>query len=512
MSRPDDTTESAGHHRHRPATLTHAEVNRRFLAMDIDRTLMTVGFDGWLAWPIVKERLWLLAQQRVNTGDDHGRSPAEVVGRLGGGLWQLALGLARPRRARYAFLYEERDVVLPDGRTLHPHLGSAAQQRPDDLHYVYAWNQAAGASPVRRRIIHDRCVGALAAVAARAVRATPALRQVATRITEVAMRHLPELEPGAIQHVVADQLARFRVRRRIFRALFSAWHVERVVVLDPDAKAAEIVAARDLGLPVVEVQHGMFSAREPEYSWTKAHREVPLPLPLPDRVIVFGPAWQRELVGAGYWHEHEVLLASSPALQAYRDRRAARDPSRRDVVLGVMYASQAYMREDALAFWREVLSAWRARGVRCFRLDIKLHPAEQSDAASYWQLAEEFSDLCRVLPASVDGLDALLEADIVVGYTSLMLLEALAIGVPVLSLRGGRAAEGLADTFGLPVLRGAIEELTGVDELLARLAALEAPAAREESAERALASGREIFDVDGDTVEMILDRLELESQ
>src|SRR5262249_15926037 len=60
---------------------THAEINARFVALDRHPRLLAEAFDGWLAWPIVKERLWLAC---LNAGAEERTSafPADMIRRL----------------------------------------------------------------------------------------------------------------------------------------------------------------------------------------------------------------------------------------------------------------------------------------------------------------------------------------------------------------------------------------------------------------------------------------------
>jgi hypothetical protein len=479
--------------------LTHGEVNKRFVQLDSHPALLTEAFDGWLAWPIVKERLWLYC---LSTDGANARGPApwQALRRLCSGVNQLVAAFLAPKAAAQALLYERRVVPLPNGNFVHPHLGAVPASRPDLLHIVYG-----GAPRDRRRnILSDHGIGAVAACLAWMLRRAPGIRTTARTLEEAVAPAFPELPKDALRRVAADQLARFRIRSALFRMLFRRWQVRSIVVLDPDGKVPEVAAAKSLSLPVVEVQHGMFSAREPDYSWSAAHRRSTAALPLPDKVVVFGPLWQNELARAGYWRSDEIILSRSPVITAFRDARAGRQPRRSSDPLTVLFPTQGYVRAAALAFWREVLSK---AAEPLFRLRIKVHPLEEANRRDYEALAEEFPRICQLVPKNVDGFEEMSRADVVAGYTSLMLLEAIGLGIPVIGLRGGAAVEGFSSVFGLPPQTTLVDEIEAPADFLRQLQRFREPGALERVSQDIDAMSHTIFAFDGPQIEVALQRI-----
>lgn len=485
--------------------LTHAAINARFAGLDQEPAMLGTAFDGWLAWPIVKERLWLAALA-ATTGRTArpARSVRAAAGRLASGVVQSAAALLRPAATPVAILYDRRAVALPDGSRVHPHLGRfAAGRDPSRLHYLYSWGGHGAGLAAERGTLRDHGIGAVTAALARVSRRSRSIAAVAARLAPPVAAACPELPPGLVHVLVADQLARFCWRHALFRRLFRRWRVRAVVVLDPDGKVPEVAAAKSLGLPVVEVQHGMFGPQEPDYSWTAAHRRAAAPMPVADQVVVFGPLWRSALVGAGYWDERAVRQAASPVIGAYRRARAetyaAPAPG---APLRLLFASQGYVRDHALPFWRAALE--RQGADRLFHLRIKVHPMEVADRAAYDALAAAFPDACTVVAGADAAYPEMLHADVVAGYTSLMLVEAIGFGIPAVGIRGGAAAEGLAATFGMPELARAVEEVDGPEALLARLRAARDDDGLAGWRERAAALSGMVFDLDGESVETVL--------
>lgn len=457
--------------------LDHIEINRRFLELDAHPDLLSETFDEWLAWPIVKERLWLACFQSSN-----GSAPrvSEPIKRFSAGLSQLGQVLWPKHDAALALFYEPREVQLSSGLCIHPHLGNmAALGEPNQiLHYRYDWNVAA-AKAQGPRLVDNYGIGALVAAGALVLARQPSLRSRAQRLSAAAREILPEVSDAAAVEIIANQLARFRIQSRLMLRLLRRSRVRSVVVLDAFAKMAEVAAARALGLKVLEVQHGMFSVREPAYSWRAKHRDLPGRWPLPDRIAVFGPLWSEQLKSAGFWRGDEVVEAPNPLLSTYRTLLAAGRTARRSSSFRILFSAQGYVKSAGLEILERFLALEEVRNTGDISLRIKMHPLERDSGAEYFELARRYPQLCYVVCPDRDAFQEMAEADCVIGFTSLMLLEALGLGIPAISLRGGPANAGFCTTFAVPQLATAMPEVFTGDELYALIDDWRSPGAFE---------------------------------
>lgn len=435
--------------------LIHAEVNRRFLDLDKSHVLLTLSVDGWLAWPVVKERVWLFAMAENTPKSEQLKSffSLDSFRRVCAGAVQLVQNIVFPRRCDVALLYEEREMRLPDGKAVHPHLGTLPTegQPTSFFHYLYVWGARTAGRTCRGRM-SDHGVGALVALLARFFRRNRSIGILSRLLGDEIGAGLPEIDREKLYLIIADQLARFRIRSLLFYWIFRRSGVKTVVVLDPDGKVPEIAAAKRLGLPVVEVQHGMFSASEPDYSWARVHRQSDIPLPIPDKVIVFGKLWRDELYKAGYWKDSEILLARNPVLGAFRQsRREQKAKTGPGVPPVVLFPTQPHLQDTAISFWRDVLSMQdrqKAAGQEPgFILRIRIHPLEHDRQEPYRRLAAAFPATCTLSESEVDAFSDMIDADIVAGFTSLMMIEALGLELPVINLRHGPQKEGFWETF-----------------------------------------------------------------
>ena len=482
--------------------LGHAEINQRFLELDRHPVLLRAVFDGWLAWPIVKERIWLLCFE-VNSQP----SSADSIRRLRLGISQIVRGLSVPIEADLALFYEPREVTPIPGISLHPHLGDInhLKQGRRILHYRYDWGTTRDRS-AGPDLFDNYGIGAVTAAGASLVSHVPAIRRLAEALSDAIAAIIPELPRQVVAPTVSNQLARFRIQFALIRLLLKRWKVRSIVVLDASAKIPEIAAAKSLGLPVTEVQHGMFSAKEPHYSWSAVHRALPLKLPLPDRMIVFGPLWGDQLRRAGYWSGDEIIEAPSPILDKYRHLATQQTNARADSPLRLLFPTQPYVQGAAIQFLNGILERQKASGSETFRLCIKIHPLERAQRSEYLVLADKYPEGCSIAADNSEAFDEMLKADCVIGYTSLMLLEAIGLGIPVVGLRGGAAAEGFCATFEMPELADIIPEVSSFEAFLSLISTWNNPTRYAEQRDLVAHSMTRVYAVDGPKVEDIIGR------
>ncbi|MCG3143560.1 MAG: hypothetical protein HONDAALG_00909 [Gammaproteobacteria bacterium] len=452
-----------------------------------------------MAWPAVKRRVWNeIRRQHEGAAGPVTAAPGKVAVRFVTGLVAIVRHVVLPARRTVAVLYSPRQSRLADGTMVHPHLDALVRPERSVLHCAYGWGGSR--TSIGRGYVAEHGIAAVVAIAARVLAGSPSIRGAAAKLGQSIAAMFPEAAAAVGCDVIADQLARFRVRKWLYGLLFARSGVRAVAVTDAGGKTGEIAAARSLGLPVVEVQHGMFGHDEPDYAWVQAHRGSGRALPLPDAIIVFGPLWKRELARNDYWRDQEILLANSPVLTSYRRSEPVRRPER-ESRLTVLFATQWYVRSDAIAFLGAALDLQRRGGSRLFQLRIKLHPAEQAAERDYAALAETFPEDCVLAPASTEAFAEILQADLVTGFTSMMLLEAIGLGVPALSIATGAGKEGFCTAFGIDELRDVVPEVDTPEKFIEHLRAMSRPDALRAARAAAGSAAAAIYTLDGRTVE-----------
>jgi hypothetical protein len=262
-------------------------------------------------------------------------------------------------------------------------------------------------------------------------------------------------------------LALFEAKRRIFRWLFTRLGLRALVGSYAPGRYGEIAAARELGLPVVELQHGVIGSRCPDYAWPSELKPCKVDMPLPDRIAVFGPTFRDLVLRSGFWSSAEVVATGAAAMEAHRSTALAGN-RRPPGPLRLVFMTQGPARTAAIAFWRELAAStdFVARG---YRVAFKLHPEEAHHIEAYRSVIRTAPERLRLLAVDAHPIDAMLAADVVVSYNSMALIEALALGRAAISICGGPVPQGFAGSFGLPDIVGAMPHVTSPAALLSIL-------------------------------------------
>jgi hypothetical protein len=272
--------------------------------------------------------------------------------------------------------------------------------------------------------------------------------------------------------LVAHAIAAFEAKRRVFRMLFRRARARLVVLTDSPFRSGEIAAARELSLPVVELQHGMFGPRCPEYAWPAAFCGLKDAMPLPHRLFLCGEVWRKSAVAGGFWTERETPIVGAGAIDRYRTsvrRASAGGPTR------LVFMTQETNRRFIVEFLQRFL---RQLGDRPIEVTIKVHPGEAAAMENYTALVHDAPARCRIAGPGTNPFDLMVECDIVMSCNSYSLAEAVGLGRPAVSLCGGQVPDGFAGTFALPQFRSVMPHVHGAAELLALLDAAPVGSAR----------------------------------
>jgi len=207
---------------------------------------------------------------------------------------------------------------------------------------------------------------------------------------------------------------------------------------DSDPKAF-IFAAKEMGIPTVELQHGVMGYG-PGYTYFIPD-DYEGPRVIPDRLFVFGEAFRDELLsgrrGNGF-SEEQIVVTGFPMLSAVaRDAQLRRDAIRREVRtrLGVpedvfmvtvtLSGFPGYREAEFLRFLAQVIE--RTKDVV---VSIKLHPSSGSGRALPLEQLARHSRVRIVPDRDVNLHNLLIASDLHATVYSTVLLEALALDVP----------------------------------------------------------------------------------
>ena len=437
--------------------LNQAEVYQLFGGIDRMPGIMEPRIGRWRAWPMAKMQLfWHLMYPRSN-GDRASHVSAMPVlrqrlSRLG---HDAAVAVRQSKRLRepvppcgtIAMMYVPRVHRCPDGRLrdmiygdlLCGHalaLPTLALEQP----WPHRAKHRSSAAPIRL----DPYQSATELLAL-PLMATRHLRGCVDSLECMLARAQFPMDARNRRRKILLGLAMFEARRRVFRRLLRRLGARCLVVTYGPGRLGEIAAAREMGISVVEFQHGVMSADCPDYGWPAEYRSLKSDMAVPDCIALFGSVFRREMLRPGFWREDEAVAVGAATMEYYRS--AARPKTCVSKPFRVLFMTQANTRDAAIAFWREFAQV--PGEVIAATVVLKIHPEEHNSVEPYRQLAISFPDRFALLHADTNPMEAMIDADIVVAYNSLALIEALGLGKPAISICGGTAPAGLAGAIGM---------------------------------------------------------------
>jgi len=175
---------------------------------------------------------------------------------------------------------------------------------------------------------------------------------------------------------VRTKLLYFYWLKKIYTWLLGRVHPEYLLIADP-SEYALVAAARERGIKVVELQHGINDRYHSGYSWTAYAVKYKDRMPIPDHLFLYGKHWKRELDVHGFWGD-ALRVVGGLRVDQYRKLRSA---THKDDQCTLVLTTQGIDVEKAIAFTKDFLEL--ASDNLALRLYIKLHPIEETSKEPY---------------------------------------------------------------------------------------------------------------------------------
>lgn len=265
----------------------------------------------------------------------------------------------------------------------------------------------------------------LVGLASRRTRLTDAdIKQVRRFIGEVtALIDFP-MAPATIARLEAGMLAvsqRLAAYARIYGRLLDRIGPRSVIMANASYmnRTPLLPLLRQRNIPVYEPQHGWIGPSHASYNFGAAFSEPELKAYLPDVLLTFGDFWSDAI------HHPSAKVAIGKASLEKAVTRAQEGLTTRDRILLV---SSVYRTDELIGFARLV----RQRLPRELTVVIRPHPSERPSSET--SFAEAIRHDGIELDDETDLYRSLARSRAVVGYSSTVLFEALALRVPTLVL------------------------------------------------------------------------------
>jgi hypothetical protein len=241
------------------------------------------------------------------------------------------------------------------------------------------------------------------------------------------------------QFIIGDLgLAEFtpeRIRRKYDVFKWRAWLYRQVLkrlqprcVLVPNSgQFALFVAARDIGIPFVEMQHGLFSENHPDCVAAAALDYDQGSLLLPDYLTVYGGYWADRLNGTALGRLGRIRTVGSPVIEpsrALRQNRFSADPAKPILTLTTQGGVAG---EKAINFVSDFLMLYAGP----LQFNVRLHPSYEA-GASHYKTRFSHDDRVTLWPgnSNPDTFEMIAMSDLHLSVSSACHFEALGIGTP----------------------------------------------------------------------------------
>jgi hypothetical protein len=227
---------------------------------------------------------------------------------------------------------------------------------------------------------------------------------------------------------VLDRLRHFVSSKRVYRALLR--RVRPAYVLTNECtEYALVAAAKEHGACAMELQHGVSDRTHAGYGWTDYAVPYRASMPMPDRLLLYGEHWKRELDVGGFWGD-SLRVVGCPRVDRYRQVTTAR-PQDRTVVL---FTTQGLDTGRVTSFLRQFLESVQGRVP--VRLVIKLHPQHDCDPQVYLETLTPFRESVAVIPGNEapSTFELLSGSHLHISIASATHYDAIGLGVPTIIL------------------------------------------------------------------------------
>lgn len=218
--------------------------------------------------------------------------------------------------------------------------------------------------------------------------------------------------------------------KKFYRWLLKRMMPEKILTADP-GEYLITAAAKELGIPVVEFQHGLASRDYNSfYSWTEYAKPYKNCMPVSDMICLYGEHWKKELEATGFWKE-ELRVTGNILLDSF----LSKSKEKKNEVCNIVLTSQGLDREELITMIQEFAREAEADKEFQYNLTIKMHPVYDPDKSVFQTNLQNLKNI-KVLEASEkpSTFELLSNADLHWSISSACHYDAIGMGVPTVIL------------------------------------------------------------------------------
>ncbi|MES1221197.1 MAG: hypothetical protein ABUT20_37195 [Bacteroidota bacterium] len=212
----------------------------------------------------------------------------------------------------------------------------------------------------------------------------------------------------------------------------------KLIITSERLGAGLLAASKKLGIPSIDLQHGLIDQHHAQYIYAKKMRSIKDSLIIPSFLGVFGRLHKNVLLFDEFWSEQEVVILGNSRIQANREKYK-QDISGAGEKF-VLIPTQKTTFRDLKTLLEKLIAS---DGLKC-KVILKIHPLEpQANMAVYETLASRKPDWIQIATKDLNTYELMMKARLVIGFDSAVLLEAVSMMRPCVTLTTAAAPRGI---------------------------------------------------------------------
>ena len=210
-------------------------------------------------------------------------------------------------------------------------------------------------------------------------------------------------------------------------------------------------AAKEMDIPVIEIQHGVSNNLHPSYNWPAWACDRKSELPLANKMFMWGSYWTENHIAKGFWKKEDLLPFGFCRMDEERKKvhkcgHIANN--KKSNLINLLFTPSRDTRKESVSFFSSFLKIVTQQNLKLM-LNIKMHPNESADAHFYEDLHKQYPELCKIYKHADCSLYELLSiSDLHLSVHSTTHYEAIGLQTPtmVIGLNGSELMSELLES------------------------------------------------------------------
>lgn len=241
-------------------------------------------------------------------------------------------------------------------------------------------------------------------------------------------------------------LSQFKSSFHIYRFLFTLIKPNIVLFQDRIGSGA-MAAAITNRLFTIEFQHGFINNQKPDYIIPVEFKKIKTKMITPNKICTFGDFFSDILLESEFWDKNEIESIGSLRMEIHRPKTTSinKKPLNK---LKVLLASQFTI----FSYCQSLLIFLAAEDLEDIQIYIKCHPREPKEHQEWYK------NFCKSNPQNfhyIENTQSLVESmktkDLLIGFHSTSLFEALGLGKRALTIRTEKYPKGIKNLINIDI-------------------------------------------------------------